>query len=118
MSTTIFRGSIVKGRLLLDNQEHFRRQLERLADQPVEVIVRRLRPVRSVDQNALYWALVSSIADNSGHTKQEVHRELKMRFLRVADEPEEMVRSTASLNTAEFTEYLERIQALIAEVGL
>ena len=86
----------------------------------VIVTVQRKRKVRSLDQNAYYWAvIVPNICDalnDAGEvvTRQEVHEFLKFRFLRVQkidyDSGEviyEYGRSTTSLKTYEFCLYID-----------
>ena len=86
----------------------------------VIVTVQRKRKVRSLDQNAYYWAVkVPNICDalnDAGEvvTRQEVHEFLKFRFLRVQkidyDSGEviyEYGRSTTSLKTYEFCLYID-----------
>jgi len=86
----------------------------------VIVTVQRKRKMRSLDQNAYYWAvIVPHICDamnDAGElvTRQEVHEFLKFRFLRVQKIDEdageiiyEYGRSTSSLKTYEFCLYID-----------
>ena len=80
---------------------------------------------RSVPQNKLYWAWVALICEETGADRDEVHGELKRRYL-----PSESVVglygevitrpiSTSKLNTAQFTAYLEKVQVLASsELGI
>ncbi len=87
----------------------------------MEVIVRRPRVQRSLSQNSYYWGVVIPLfAEYCGYDDpQDLHYALKVKFL---SEPEEhglgRVRSTSSLTTAEFTEYVERVRKLAAEHGV
>ena len=60
--------------------------------------------------------MIPLLAEVAGYDDEEMHAALKMRFLRNhvgADLPS--VRSTSDLDTAEFTEYIERVRQLAAE---
>jgi len=47
-----------------------------------DVEVRPHRAARSLNQNALYWEWVTIYAEALGHTKDELHFDLKMRHLK------------------------------------
>ena len=76
---------------------------------PVKVEIKRALPQRTLQQNRYYWGVVvKMIADYTGHDPDEVHTHLKYKFLRQTDGVIEWVRSTTTLDTAEFTDYIER----------
>jgi hypothetical protein len=62
--------------------------------------------------------VVKLIAEFSGHTKDEIHEEMKKHFLQNRSGNEPRVRSTSELSTLEFTEYVERCVQLGAEMGI
>jgi hypothetical protein len=76
---------------------------------------------RSTQQNALYWKWLSIMGDHFGYTKDEMHEELAARFLGIVErktigghkimEP----RSTATLKTKEFSDYMDMIHALAVQ---
>lgn len=76
-----FSGEVVgKGELVLDNKEKFIEHLKSIRG-PVTIVVKAKRKVRSSNANAYYWGVViSMIADETGHTPQEVHETCKMLF--------------------------------------
>jgi hypothetical protein len=80
--------------------------------QEVEVIIRRKKSKRSLNQNAYYWMICTTIADSSGYeSPDEVHEALKMMYLRVNRTGlPDTIRSTTDLNTAEFAEYIDKIK--------
>lgn len=74
----------------------------------------RLKP-RSLQENSYYWGVVlQHIADTTGYTPEEVHDAMRWKFLRVSGWFER-VRSTTSLTTTEFEEYLEKIRTFAVQ---
>jgi hypothetical protein len=118
--TPIFKATCQSGRLSFDNREAFARYILTLKDGPVEVIVRRARVQRSDNQNKYYWAcVIPLISEWSGYEHEEVHDALKQRFLTEHHEGGlDRVRSTSTLSTSEFTEYVERCRRFAAEHGV
>ena len=113
----VFSGRIVNGAIKLDRAVEFSALRARLEGCEVDLVLRRQRKPRSLKQSAYYWAVVIPLlAEVAGYDDEEMHAALKMRFLRNhvgADLPS--VRSTSDLDTAEFTEYIERVRQLAAE---
>jgi hypothetical protein len=77
------------------------------------------------NQNGYYWgAVLPIIAEHTGHTPEElheIHKQMfcpKKRYLMKDGRSVTVSRSTADLNTVEFTEYLERIRAHWAQDGV
>lgn len=84
-------------------------------DRPWEVTVSRFQPRRSVPANRRYWLLVSTIAEATGHDKEEVHGFLRAKFLPSAyvqfgEDIRSVSPSTAKLKSPEFREYVERCE--------
>lgn len=107
-------------------------QLERAAaviaqlspDKPWRIEVNPHRARRSPEQNALLWALYTEVASGTGHTPEEIHEACKRLFLPpktivIADQVVQIPGSTAKLDTREFSEFVERVQAWAAsEIGV
>lgn len=82
------------------------------------------REKRTVDQNSLYWLWIACIADETGNEKMFLHEFFKGKFLgyneqvvfgQVVTTP----KTTTTLNTKQFTTYLEEIRAFAAaELGI
>lgn len=109
----VFTGVVSDtGRLDLDRKADLKAHLLELAGSAVEVVVRPRRDTRSSNQNRYYFgAVVRPLADHLGYTEDELHEALKWKFLRKeAEGPLATVRSTASLDTVEFEDYLERVR--------
>lgn len=101
------------GSLLLDQKADFREYLRKRAGQLVEVIVRKRRSKRSLEQNGYYWCVVIAMsAEYYGYEADEMHEAWKLHFLRLEDPDHKLptVRSTTSLSTVEMEEYQERIR--------
>lgn len=88
-----------------------------------EVIIRDHKTKRSLQQNAYYWTVVEILAEYSGYDKEDMHRDLAIRFLG----PEEFsvsgvkyhgAKSTTKLNTKEFSDYLDKVIATAQSLEL
>lgn len=78
------------------------------------------RLVRTRRQNSYYWSVVVSIpAQEIGYFPEEMHDAFKIMFLKKHEEGKpETTRSTSSLTTDEFTEYISRCRHWCAEQGI
>lgn len=84
-----------------------------------DVKIIRHRPKRSVPQNNTYWMWIGCIHNETGEDQDTIHEVLKAMFLgRESREALgmsiEQSRSTAKLSTAEFTAYMDKVQAWAA----
>src|SRR5215469_2602576 len=127
--TPIFRGRIEQGRISLERRDDFAKVVERLEGCEVDLRLSKHRRARSLNQNAYYWAVViPRLAEHLGYDYEEMHEALKWRFLQTHEQDEHetktswtrlpSVRSTTDLDTAEFTEYIEQVRRLGAELGV
>ena len=78
--------------------------------------IEKYRRKRTLDQNAylrswVYW----TIAKETWEEAEYIHWSLSYKFLLDRARKTPYVRSTASLSTIEFNEYIERISAFIAD---
>lgn len=99
--------------------------LDRLPEgKTYNVTIVRHRERRTMDQNRLLWLWVNCISDETGQDKDDLHEYFKQKFLGVDTKTLWGVQvckpvSTASLDTLQFTQYLERIRAFAAaELGI
>jgi hypothetical protein len=117
-------------------QESHRRQLEGFiganwkvcADngKPLSVTVTEHKAKRSLDQNSLYWRRLSEIAeqawiDGRQYDRDAWHHYMGSQFLPMRETPggELVPVSTTTLDVADFTEYLNKIEAFVAtELGV
>ncbi len=108
----IFQGHTVFGQKKIENydKESLVSYIEGLSG-PVEIIVRPYNPVRSVNFNAYYWGVVLlKISDFTGHTDEEIHKEMKIKFL-----PKIYKNSTKKAKQKMFADYVERVRCFAAE---
>ena len=95
------------------------------------VRITRHRRTRSINQNAYYWAVVVASfhqflsEQGDSYTAEDCHEMLKFKHLRetavdhsTGEVLGEFVKSTATLNTMEFAEYVDRCIAWLGEFGI
>lgn len=91
------------------------------AGKHVRIDLKRHYGGRSSAQNAWYWSgVLGTIAQDTGHTEEELHEYFKNKFLpkkhiTVGSEVAEVPCSTTDLDTTEFTRYLETIRIFAIE---
>lgn len=73
-------------------------------------IIKKATKKRSSDQNKYYWAIIAIIAKEVGDDKDYIHESLRMKFLLDRSRKLPYIKSTTSLTTAEFGEYIEQIK--------
>lgn len=88
-----------------------------------EVVIKPYKKDRSAAQNRLMWEYITTLADYTGNSKDDMHEILKLRFLgsetiTALGYKIERPRSTTKLTTAEFTDYLDKIDALAIQLGV
>jgi len=117
----IFEGDVVDRKLVI--QDHVRKAMARWVSTfktgtHLDIVIRKHKTKRSLEQNAYYWSVVIPIlADYFGHDNPEsMHEDLKLEFNPVESKivPGKMIGgSTTKLSTEEFycgeTSYIERI---------
>lgn len=89
-----------------------------------DVSVKLHRGKRTSPQNAWYWTIVGIVSRETDNTKDVIHRFFKKEFLgydikEIGGKRIAIVRSSSSLTTEEFTEYLNNVEAFAAtELGI
>ncbi len=78
---------------------------------------------RNLEQNALYWACVQQIARHVGHSSDDIHEIVKMKFLaptvvELPDGDYSVVKSTTRLNKEEMSELIDQVCAWGASLGV
>ena len=105
-----FMGKSEKGIVVLDDEKGFTEHIKSLDGKFIQLVVRRYRTNRSNNQNKYYWGVVIKIlGDELGYMPDEMHNALRWKFLRKGGKLE-TVKSTSSLTTIEFEEYLELVR--------
>lgn len=89
-------------------------------DETLELTLKPYAPTRSEVANRRYWKIVQTIAEHTGHDKDELHCALKARFLGVATveldgKTVEVPKSSAKLKSKEFAAYAEQCEQWMVE---
>lgn len=117
----VYRGRVENGRLILDppDQDAFTRDYKAMEGKLVDLRLVRHRNQRTLSQQAFYWSVVLPLfADFCGYERDEMHDALRMQFLAThLDDKFPSVRSTTSLDTIDFSDYLAAIRRLAAKLG-
>lgn len=88
------------------------------------VDISKAKSTRSFQQNSYLWGVVyKTISNHTGHTVNEVHEYMKRIclppvFKKIMGKEIKMPASTADLNKTEFGDYIERIRAEVAPMGI
>jgi hypothetical protein len=117
----IFKGLIKQNKLILDFPAKFTAYLSGLENSKVEVIVRKQKSQRSLNQNAAYWGIVvEMLCEHTGipiDERETMHEALKIKFASHVDPVSGLtiVESTAGMSTVRFMRFYEDIQRWAAE---
>lgn len=117
---------VQKGKILFDHPDEFTASVHRMEGKAVTVTVKRWRPQRSLNANALYWAYLKEITEAlegmwTRESQEAYHAYFKKQLLppvrTVLKLPEgkvemQRVKSTTELDKAEFAHYLKGIEML------
>lgn len=86
---------------------------------PLQIIVRPFKKKRTLEQNARYWKILEEISNQTGDSAKALHLYCREEFLgkhryevmgKVIEEPI----STTELNTAQFANYCNQVEAWAA----
>lgn len=88
-----------------------------------DIEITKHRKSRSLSQNRLMWMWYKIIGDYMGETPEDLHDICKVSFLGVEKKNKmgllwDSPKSSTVLNTKEFTEFLDKIDALAISLGL
>jgi hypothetical protein len=114
----IFYGQIKEGKIILDTPLKYVTYKAELEGKRVELILRRKKSQRSIEQNKAYWGIIIEIlCAHTGYDKEQMHFALKEKFASHLDEKTglRIVESTAKMDTKRFSKYYEDIQKWSAE---
>lgn len=100
-----------------DQRERMAKFIARREGKHIQITVRESGKPRSLRQNAYLWSVVYQyIADETGHTTEDIHEFCKMKFLprqfvEIAGDAYSISKSTTRLSTEEFGQYVDQIVA-------
>jgi hypothetical protein len=116
MNLNIFYAKSEKGHLVFSNKKALQDFLHSVEGKQLAVSIGKERGIRSDNQHRYYWAYLRIIANETGHTEDELHQLFKRLFLRpniikVLGREIKVPATTKELSKIEFGEYLDRICA-------
>jgi hypothetical protein len=101
MRAPIFRGTVEKGKLVLDTRERFAALIKSLEGKRIEIVLKEKKPGQSDEQRNYYHKVVVDIlADHIGYNHLEMHEALKGEC--------NNGESTAKMSVKEFREYIDK----------
>lgn len=111
-----FLATIKDGKIVLDNPERLKNYLQSLKTKEIEITVGKRESLRSLRQNAYYWAYLGIISDATGDIQNDLHEYFKRallppRFIKVRGKEIKIPATTTKLDKKQFGDYLERICA-------
>jgi hypothetical protein len=79
--------------------------------------IKRIVPIRSLNQNKLYWAYLSMVEAETGNNSSDLHEYFKRtllppKFITVLGKEIKIPMSTTELNKSDFIIYMDKISAL------
>lgn len=82
-----------------------------------EYEIKKYRRTRSTDQNRYYRWLLNIIEKETWIDSDETHEKMRMKFLHVPESWVQLAycKSTAKLNTTEFSEYIENVKNFMSQ---
>ena len=120
----IFEGRIINGEPRIRNLKEYQAWLSTLEGKEIDIEVSKHHSQRTHPQNNYYWGVVIALmSDWTGFTPQEMHDTFKNMFLKETRRSKQgkaydVVRSTASLTTQEFGDYVEKCRMFASMQGL
>lgn len=115
MRPPVWAGTVGRNGIFLpDNPKEMKAFTNSYKGQRVEVIVRKERKNRSLNQNAYYWAvIIQTLADEFGYDPEEMHEILLAEKSReYGDNPlaPPRIKRSSSMSTVEAEEYYGRVR--------
>ena len=114
----IFFGEIIDGKIKLKLRDAFSNYLKTLEGKEIELRVERKKKGRTKSQNSYYWLILTFIGDQVGAEAEDLHTTFKAEFLIDRTKKFPIVRSTTTLDTLEFIQYIEKIERKMSEFGI
>jgi len=109
-------GKVADGKLTIRDRRSFDTYLLQFEGKDVEILVKRKKAKRSLDQNRLWWVYMTILSQELGYTKDEIHEICKFKFLQkeIADEKSgeifKYLGSTTTMNKLEFADLIFDLQ--------
>ena len=123
--TPKFRATVRQGKLHVIDRKALDAYVASLKeDSSVNIIIKRSMRTRSDQQNRYYWgAVLPTISEHTGYSVEELHETLKRLFLptkivKLGSKEVAIPPSSATINTMEFAEFLDRVISEAATMGI
>ncbi len=118
-----FRATIKDKTITFGNIAYARHHLGKFEGKDVIVDVQKIHNKRSLNQNAYYWACLDIIEDSTGQSRDDLHRLFKGMFLprkevTLGGKKYFLAGSTSDLTKGQFVDYLLKISAKVADLGI
>lgn len=99
------------------HQHLFKKFLQQFAGKKVTIEVQERKSTRTMNQNSYYWLYLGIIAEETGHSTEDLHELFKGKFLssgikEIFGEKVRSKQSTTQLSVGRFVEYLMQIEEL------
>lgn len=112
-----FTGKIEKGVLL--GSKELNKFITSQKDSKVKIRIDKWKTQRTLNQNNLYWLQLEFIGKEIGEDNIEgLHNFFKSEFLIDRTKKIPIIKSTTQLNTAEMSEYMDKINRRVADFGI
>lgn len=118
-----FHGKIKNGIFTFNNPEYYKFHVGKMKDGNYTVAIKRIQSNRSLQQNRMYWAVLTLISEHTGHTSEELHEIYKNLFLSkkfklYRGREIELEKHTRTLNKAEFVAYMDNVFTEAGQLGV
>lgn len=118
-----FHAEIKAHSIKFKNEGYIRQMLSKWEGKKVEVSINGEFNKRSINQNKYYWLVLELIGRDTGNLPEDLHRLFKSQFLKKKQvsfkgKAYNMPVSTTELSKGEFVEYMMKIGAEVAELGI
>ena|SRR3990167_8308811 len=123
LDTIVFNGEIKEGKLTLENKKSFLKYLLTLTGK-IQLSVERRKRKRTFNQNSWYWGVVLPIiCETTGYTLNEQDRIFEQLFapkkiIKFKGRDLVIYKHCREMTTGEFVEFIERIRACVADMGV
>ena len=102
----IYYGKIKGGKLILPERNILDNFIRSQRDCDVELILRKQKKTRSLQQNSYYWAvIIKLLSEHTGYSADEMHGVIKWKFVYTQDKS-----STSDLSTFDYTVFIDEIR--------
>jgi hypothetical protein len=111
-----FFANKIKDSLEFESEKRWTDHISSLSEGRYTIEVLKYKKNRSGRQNNYYWLYLSVISDETGDDSINLHEYFKRkflppRFIKILGREVKLPASTTKLNSAEFTNYIMRIEA-------